>query len=506
MRVSSGVPRMRWVGLHCLTWVVCLSAVVSPGWAMPRFGRPGTYAVDGSPIGIRAGAFNSQSGRDLLTANEAGEEGPSLSFLYNRGLGSFFPEQRMGLSAADYILQAVAAGDFNADGRDDFAVAVDDISVFPVRASVLVYLNNGNGFANPISYGVSGFFPYCLEAADVNGDGALDLVVCHSSGTGANAHGLLTVLAGQRSGTTANGTFQNFFSATVGSAPSSVSVGDVDGDGRADLIAVDPAEQRVLILYGTAAVSHFESPAELSMVTAPVAALANDVPGKALPQVLVLSASGGRLLTFTQTAPRAFAEPTEQRIALVPTTMALADFDANGIDDLLVLSALGAELWYGEDSGAFSFGESLVRDTALDALTVADLNGDSKLDIAASASTQDRVTVVLNGADAPLTPSPTPTITPTPTNTGTPTRTLPVTVTSGTPTVTRTPGGRCAGDCNSDGMVSINEIIQGVNIALGNADVGTCTAFDLDGSGSVEINELIAAVNSAQSGCAEPAI
>jgi hypothetical protein len=170
--------------------------------------------------------------------------------------------------------------------------------------------------------------------------------------------------------------------------------------------------------------------------------------------------------------------------------MGLADFDGNRIDDLLVLSALGAELWYGAEDGTFSFGESLVHDTAVDALAVADLNGDGKLDIAASASTQDHVTVVLNGADVPGF-GPTATTTPTPTSTPTPTGTL---------------GGSCPGDCNHDGTVSVNEIIQGVNIALGNADVGTCTAFDLDGNGSVGINELIAGVNSAQSGCADSAI
>jgi hypothetical protein len=82
----------------------------------------------------------------------------------------------------------------------------------------------------------------------------------------------------------------------------------------------------------------------------------------------------------------------------------------------------------------------------------------------------------------------------------TPTPTVPGTF--ATPTATRTPGGSgCPGDCLGDGMVGINELIQGVNIALGNAAASTCPAFDLDGNGQVSINELIAGVNSAQSGC-----
>lgn len=59
----------------------------------------------------------------------------------------------------------------------------------------------------------------------------------------------------------------------------------------------------------------------------------------------------------------------------------------------------------------------------------------------------------------------------------------------------------CVGDCNSDGTVAINELIAGVNLALGTAPLSQCPSFDADGNGSVGINELIAAVNAALNGC-----
>ena len=59
----------------------------------------------------------------------------------------------------------------------------------------------------------------------------------------------------------------------------------------------------------------------------------------------------------------------------------------------------------------------------------------------------------------------------------------------------------CAGDCNGDGSVVINELIGGVNIALDNAALDTCPSFDRDGNGGVSIDELITAVNNAQTGC-----
>lgn len=482
-----GVPRVR-RGVCFLTWVVLFSAVASPGWALPRFGRPGTYTVDGSPVGVRAAAIDTQSGRDLLTANEAGTEGPSLSFLINRGLGSFFPEQRMGLSTADYILQAVAAGDFNADGRDDFAVAVDDIGTFPVRGAVLVFLNGASGFADPVPYTLPGLFPQCIEAVDVTADGALDLVVCHARSIGGgNVEGLVTVLGGQRTGNQPNGAFQQIFSGVVGTSPSTAASGDLDGDGRIDLLIVDPAEQRVLILYGSTGPNRFESVAELAAVDRPVAALVHQVPGQPLAQALV-AASPLDLLTFRQTAARQFAVPVEQNLALLPMAMTLAEIDDDTLDDLVVVSGQGIDLFYGQADGTFRLGESIVTRGDFDSLAVADLNGDGRLDVAASESTQDRVTVVLNGTDVPFTPAPTATITPTPINTGTPTH-------------TPTGGLGCAGDCDRSNTVSISELIRGVNIALNNAAVGTCPAFDLDDSGQLTINELIAAVNASLNGC-----
>ena len=62
--------------------------------------------------------------------------------------------------------------------------------------------------------------------------------------------------------------------------------------------------------------------------------------------------------------------------------------------------------------------------------------------------------------------------------------------------------GGCVGDCNGGGEVTVDEIIKGVNIALGNAALDTCPQFDADGSGDVTINELIVAVNNALKGCA----
>ena len=88
-----------------------------------------------------------------------------------------------------------------------------------------------------------------------------------------------------------------------------------------------------------------------------------------------------------------------------------------------------------------------------------------------------------------VTPAPTdtPTVMRTPTPTTTPTR---------NPTYAA-----CAGNCDAGSMVSVDELIRGVNIALGNLPLTRCPAFDLNQDNLVGINELIRAVNNLLFGC-----
>jgi subtilisin-like proprotein convertase family protein len=62
----------------------------------------------------------------------------------------------------------------------------------------------------------------------------------------------------------------------------------------------------------------------------------------------------------------------------------------------------------------------------------------------------------------------------------------------------------CAGDCSGDGSVTVDELILGVNIALGAAAMTQCPSLDTDGDGAVTVDELIRAVNHALTGCPAP--
>ena len=93
-----------------------------------------------------------------------------------------------------------------------------------------------------------------------------------------------------------------------------------------------------------------------------------------------------------------------------------------------------------------------------------------------------------------LPPTPTPTLTQTmlPTATDTATQLVP-------PTPTPRPG--CIGDCNGNGEVTVDELIKGVNAALGTLPVSVCLLLDANGDGTVTVDEIVKAVNATLNGC-----
>lgn len=71
-----------------------------------------------------------------------------------------------------------------------------------------------------------------------------------------------------------------------------------------------------------------------------------------------------------------------------------------------------------------------------------------------------------------------------------------------TPTPTVTPIPRpCVGDCDQDQCLTIDELLRGVAIALGERPLTDCPAMDADDNGLVTVDEIIRSVNQALREC-----
>lgn len=62
----------------------------------------------------------------------------------------------------------------------------------------------------------------------------------------------------------------------------------------------------------------------------------------------------------------------------------------------------------------------------------------------------------------------------------------------------------CRGDCDGNGAVKVNELVLGVNIALGRRPLEACPSLDIDGSATIDVDEIVRAVSDAETGCLTP--
>ena len=127
--------------------------------------------------------------------------------------------------------EQVAAGDFNSDGIADLLVAGDDITLLPVvRHYARILLGRGDGTFAPPTKGVPvGVNTSDVAVGDFNGDGRLDAVVSEDQ-----QEALVYVLLGNGDGTLAPASAHH-----SGSQSRDLAVADFNEDGRLDVVAAN---------------------------------------------------------------------------------------------------------------------------------------------------------------------------------------------------------------------------------------------------------------------------
>ena len=201
----------------------------------PRAAAIGELNHDGTPdlIDASAGAF--------------GQRG-SVSVLLGNGQGTFKAATSTPLNQN---AQSIALGDFNADGNLDVAIAAyGSTSGGSDQGGLAVLFGKGDGtFQAPVTLEVNGLHPEAVAAADLNGDGILDLAAVLVASPGKQA--VLAVFRGSGSG--AFQPARTFPLRASGGTQSGIAIGDLNGDGIPDIAVVSNFDQQVDILLGDAA-------------------------------------------------------------------------------------------------------------------------------------------------------------------------------------------------------------------------------------------------------------
>jgi hypothetical protein len=297
---------------------------------------------------------------------------------------------------------SVAIGDFNGDGKSDYAI------VNAGDNTVSVFLGNGDGtftpaphspftvnrnpFPTPCIVTKCGSVPLALAVGDFNGDGRQDLAVtnipindlCSISSIFGGMCSSVAVLLGR-----GDGSFQdsNQFD-PGGQLPISVTIGDFDGDGKQDLAITNLNTSNVSILLGDGTGRGFRpashSPVRVGVRPAWVAAgYFNADPALDL---AVANADDGAISILLGNGDATFALAAGSPISVGtrPVSIAVADLNGDSKFDLAVadLTDSTAYVLLGNGDGTFGAPARFGVGGHPSSIAVGDFNGDGKLDLA----------------------------------------------------------------------------------------------------------------------------
>ena len=221
-------------------------------WSSGQYGGPFSITIlfgkgDGTfttgptvqPAGVQSsptmigGDFNGDGKADLAVLSYNGYSTSYITVLLGNGDGTFATPQtgqvyNQPITGGDVILGSLVAADFNGDGKLDLAVVGDYVS----SGGVTILLGNGDGTFTAAGPNLDLSADFALIATgDFNGDGIPDLVTPNYFEFG----GSPTIFLGKGDGTF---TFKKT-SLTLDYFPTSVVVGDFNGDGVLDLALSD---------------------------------------------------------------------------------------------------------------------------------------------------------------------------------------------------------------------------------------------------------------------------
>jgi hypothetical protein len=278
--------------------------------------------------------FNGDGRNDVATFTNATVNGSDVVVLYQAPDGTFqtFASFNSVTDLGLLTVRDIAAGDLNGDGRSDLAVLGIPLPQAANYGPPLVVLHQDStgSFSTPISYNVSPLASTGgrLAIGDMNADGRSDVVV---SGNPA------TVVLQAPDGSL--GTAPNSVFSVNANIYGELHIADMNSDGYSDLVFQEGAKSLGILRQTSPGV--FASPADYYQVVTSYWNSFNtfavgDVNGDGKPDIVALDpGNNGYLNIFLQNAGGTIDAPRLVTIASPLYGIEIADIDKDGLNDIV---------------------------------------------------------------------------------------------------------------------------------------------------------------------------
>jgi len=366
----------------------------------PTFSAKTDFTAGTQPLGITTADFNGDGKIDIAVSNNNGN---NVSVCFNTTTpGSATPtfSAKTDFSVGTDASQIVT-GDFNGDGKIDIAVANRLSNSFSVLLNTITIGSSTPSFAAATNF-TTGTQPETIALGDINGDGKPDII---TGNTNANT---VSVFINTTTTNAATPTFTAKTDFAPGSTVQGVNLGDLNGDGKPDMVAVNYFSNTISVFLNTttpgSTTPTFGAKTDFA-VNGGAFVLIRDVnqDGK---KDLVVTGVGVTVFLNTTTpgsSTPTFASSVNFATGNTPLELAVADFNGDGKPDVTTanytsnsVSVLLNTTTFGGSSATFSAKTDFTAGTTPYTVTIGDLNGDGKPDFATANSTTNNASVFFN--------------------------------------------------------------------------------------------------------------